>query len=105
MERGGHVYILMNHHDTTMYIGVSSDLISRVQEHKSSPNPRSFTARYNIIKLVYYEFHSTIDQAIQREKRLKNWNRSWKEKLVKKFNADLKDMFDELCQDWGYEVQ
>lgn len=78
MERGGCVYIITNVFNTVMYIGVTSDLFSRITEHKNKIHPKSFTAKYNCNKLVYYEMYPTIDDAIGREKNLKKWNREWK---------------------------
>jgi putative endonuclease len=75
MERGGCVYIITNVFNTVMYIGVTSDLFSRITEHKNKIHPKSFTAKYNCNKLVYYEMYPTIDDAIGREKKLKKWNK------------------------------
>ena len=71
MERGGCVYILANVFNTVIYIGVTSDLFSRITEHKNKIYPNSFTAKYSCNKLVYFEMYSTIEEAIGMEKRLK----------------------------------
>jgi len=71
MERGGCIYIMNNKVNTTLYIGVTSDLKSRVWEHKNKVYPNSFTSRYNLFKLVYFEIFSNIEEAIGREKQLK----------------------------------
>jgi putative endonuclease len=70
MERGGVVYILTNFTHTTFYVGVTTDLIFRVKEHKEKLYPDSFTAKYNIDKLVYYNFFASIEEAINEEKRI-----------------------------------
>lgn len=80
MERGGVVYILTNFTQTTLYVGVTSDLLFRIKEHKEKLYPTSFTAKYNIDKLVYYFFFSSIEEAINEEKRIKAGSR------VKKLN-------------------
>ena len=92
MERGGYIYIMTNKHNTTLYIGVTSDLLNRVNEHKNKIYKKSFTARYNIDKLVYYEGFHSIEEAIIREKQLKGGSRKMKENLINKFNPDWKDI-------------
>ena len=82
MERGGAVYILTNRNHTTLYIGVTSDLYSRLQEHRMRDHPRSFTARYKLYQLVYYELFHSIEEAIAREKQLKGGSRISKEELI-----------------------
>ena len=71
MQRGGCVYIMTNKNNTILYTSVTSDLISRIQQHISKIHFSSFTARYNIQKLVYYCFYPTIEEAITEEKRIK----------------------------------
>ncbi|KIA91671.1 hypothetical protein OC25_20115 [Pedobacter kyungheensis] len=95
MERGGWVYIMTNVHNTVYYIGVTSDLYSRVFEHKNKEYPTSFTAKYNCTKLVYFEFYFDIEEAIAEEKRLKKWNRQWKIELINSKNPDWLDLFNE----------
>lgn len=96
MERGGCVYIMMNNNNTTIYVGVTADLYIRVYQHKNNEDRNSFTYRYNCTKLVWYEFFTTIDEAIAYEKRLKNWHREWKLDLVTKTNPDFKDLWETL---------
>lgn len=67
-----YVYILSNYTNTTIYVGVTNDLVRRMYEHRHRVDPDSFTARYNIHKLVYYEFTTDIYAAIQREKQIKS---------------------------------
>ena len=76
-----------------MYIGVTSDLFTRIPEHITKLYSNSFTAKYNCNKLVYYETFGRIENAIAREKQLKKWNRSWKDKLISDFNPGWKDLF------------
>ena len=95
MERGGCVYILTNVFNTVLYIGVTSDLFSRIAEHKDKLYPKSFTAKYDCNKLVFYEMYSTIEEAIGMEKRLKKWNRDWKIKLIEKNNPTWSDLYSE----------
>ena len=94
MEKGGCVYIVTNEHHTTLYIGVTADLYTRIVEHREKVFPKSFTARYNLTKLVYYETFYSIEEAIEREKQLKSGSRKAKEKLINEFNPDWKDLFD-----------
>ena len=93
MERGGCVYILTNYSHTVLYIGVTSDLYSRIIEHKEKLYPNSFTAKYNCCKLVYYEQFITIEEAIGKEKQLKNWKRAWKINLINSENPNWEDLF------------
>ena len=88
---------MSNTNNTTLYIGVTNDIESRVQEHKSGQIP-GFTQKYNCSKLVYYEKYSDIDQAIEREKKLKKWRREKKDWLVRTINPDLRDLFEEFSK-------
>jgi len=90
MQYGGTVYILTNVHHEVLYIGVTSDLFTRIPEHITKVYPNSFTAKYNCNKLVYYETFGRIEDAIAREKQLKKWNRLWKNKLISNFNPGWK---------------
>ena len=78
--------------NTTLYVGVTNDIERRVKEHKEHKDPRSFTARYNVGKLVWYEAHDSIIAAIAREKQLKDWKRAWKDELITKENPEWKDL-------------
>jgi len=89
--RAYYVYILSNQKNTTLYIGVTNDLERRIREHKTKTNP-GFTSRYNITKLVYFEEFSHVEEAIAREKQLKNWHREWKENLIKSVNHHWEDL-------------
>ena len=99
MKKGGAIYILTNRHHTTLYVGVSEDLISRVMEHKEKKYSKSFTARYNCDKLVYYELFHSIEEAIAREKQIKGGSRAKKIALIESLNADWNDLFEEV-KDW-----
>jgi putative endonuclease len=96
MEKGGSVYIITNDYNTTLYIGVTSNLRSRLIEHKDKIYPSSFTAKYNCYKLVYYENFFSIEEAIAREKQLKSGSRKNKIKLIESINDSWKDLSDEL---------
>ncbi|MBP5430652.1 MAG: GIY-YIG nuclease family protein [Elusimicrobiaceae bacterium] len=85
------VYILTNHTNTVLYIGVTSNLERRIYEHKSGLLP-GFSKRYKLCKLVYCESCSSILDAIRREKQLKSWRRSWKEELINRVNPQWKDL-------------
>ena len=81
------VYILANKRNGTLYIGVTKDLIRRVYEHKTDAVP-GFTSRHEVHNLVWYEQTDSIFSAIQREKQLKNWQRTWKIRLIEQTNPD-----------------
>lgn len=88
------VYILTNISNTTLYIGVTNDLQRRIREHKAGI-VKGFTQKYKLKKLVYYEDCSNIQDAIVREKQLKNWHRDWKINLIKTINPDFKDLYSD----------
>lgn len=96
MEKGGYVYILSSK-GRRLYTGVTAQLQVRVAQHKSKKNPTSFTARYNIDQLVYYECFATISEAIARESMIKNMHRSRKIELILSMNRTWKD----LSENWG----
>jgi putative endonuclease len=94
---GYFVYILASRIGGTLYIGVTNDLIRRVFEHKSK-FVRGFTKRYDVVRLVYYEQYDDIEQAILREKRLKNWNRAWKVRLIEEKNPSWIDLYPAIAR-------
>lgn len=98
MEKGGANYIISNHSNTTLYVGVTSDIISRIIEHKTNKHHRSFTARYKLHKLVYYEQFHDIEEAIHREKQLKSGSRKKKLELIDHQNPERKDLWEEISQ-------
>ena len=87
------VYILTNKNHTVLYTGVTSNLRRRVEEHKTKLHPRSFTARYNVDELVYYEQFFDIGEAIVREKQIKAGSRKKKLELIDAFNPEWQDLF------------
>jgi putative endonuclease len=96
MIKGGSVYIMTNRHHTVLYTGVTSDLFARICEHRERLYPKSFTARYNLDKLVYYENFHLIEEAIEREKQIKKTARIKKELLISSMNPEWKDLFDSI---------
>ncbi|SMD38271.1 putative endonuclease [Reichenbachiella faecimaris] len=96
MQKGGAVYILTNRNHSTLYVGVTSDLYSRIVEHKEKKYPKSFSSRYNTTKLVYYEGFHSIEEAIVREKQIKGGLRKKKEDLIESINPEWNDLFDEV---------
>ncbi|XOV94859.1 MAG: GIY-YIG nuclease family protein [Bacteroidota bacterium] len=98
MVRGGLVYITTTIRNTAIYTGVTSDLISRMYDHKTKAYPKSFTARYNIDKLVFYEVHPTIKAAIAREKEIKGWVRVKKINLIESLNPEWRDLYDDILK-------
>ena len=93
MEKGGFVYIMTNKNHTVLYTGVTSDLINRMQQHIQRLMPGSFTSRYNINKLVYYNYFPSIELAISEEKRIKAGNRKAKVDLIESNNPQWEDLW------------
>jgi putative endonuclease len=87
------VYILASARNSTFYVGVTSDLRQRIWQHKQGV-VGSFTEKYSVKLLVYYERHESAEAAIVREKRLKKWNRTWKMRLIEELNPEWKDLYD-----------
>ena len=87
---------MANEDCTTLYVGVTSDLYIRVWEHKNGKFPKSFTSKYGLHKLVYYESFHNIEEAIKREKQIKGGSRIKKEKLIDGMNPARKDLFAEV---------
>jgi putative endonuclease len=94
MQKYFFVYILASQKNGTLYIGVTNNVLNRNFQHKTKENPNSFTAKYNIDKLVYYETFTDPRVAIAREKQLKRWRREWKIILIEKDNPNWNDLFD-----------
>jgi putative endonuclease len=94
MKRRAYVYILGNDR-LVLYIGVTINLIKRVFEHKSDTAP-GFTQKYRLHKLLYYEIFEKIEDAIKREKQLKNWHREWKSNLIKSKNPEFRDLYPDI---------
>ncbi|PKP22272.1 MAG: excinuclease ABC subunit C [Bacteroidetes bacterium HGW-Bacteroidetes-21] len=96
MEKGGSTYIISNKVNTVLYVGVTSNLKARIFEHKNKVYPNSFSARYNVDRLVYFENFDSIEEAIHREKQLKAGSRKKKEELIDRMNKERRDLYDEL---------
>ncbi|PKN51394.1 MAG: hypothetical protein CVU55_12215 [Deltaproteobacteria bacterium HGW-Deltaproteobacteria-13] len=90
-----YVYILASKKNGTLYIGVTSDLIKRIYEHKQKLIA-GFTKEHDVHTFVYYEQHNEIDEAILREKQMKKWNRKWKIRLIEEKNPEWKDLYNEI---------
>ena len=99
MKKGDTVYIMTNKNKTTLYIGVTSDLYSRIVQHKEHHFPLSFTAKYNLTYCIYYESFFSIEEAIMREKILKKWRKEKKIQLINTLNPDWKDLWEEI-KEW-----
>ncbi len=97
--RKGFVYIMSNKNRTTFYIGVTNAIKRRALEHKTGKGS-SFTKKYNLVDLVYFEKIEGLQECIQREKQLKNWHRDWKINLIKEDNPEMLD----LAVEWYMEV-
>ena len=89
------VYILASKRNGTLYVGVTSDLVQRVWQHKNDV-VEGFTKKYGVHTLVYFELHDDMESAILREKRLKKWNRDWKLRLIEEKNPDWNDLYDSI---------
>ena|SRR6187402_3486708 len=100
MTKGGYIYIITNQYNTTLYIGVTSDLITRVYQHKNKIHIEGFSNKYNLDKLVYYESFSSIAEAIEREKQIKGGSRKKKIELINSFNAEWDDLYEGLLNSW-----
>ncbi|HQQ96462.1 MAG TPA: GIY-YIG nuclease family protein [Cyclobacteriaceae bacterium] len=100
MKYGGHVYIMTNQWGTTLYVGVTSMLAKRVLEHIQKVHPRSFSARYHLNKLVYFEFHERIEWAIAREKQIKAGSRKKKIDLINTKNPAWLDLYQTEVKYW-----
>ena len=101
MELQGFIYILANKYNNVLYIGVTRNIQRRIAEHKLHIN-KGFSDKYKTEKLVYYETYMRLDDAIKREKTLKHWRRSWKEKLISDFNPSWEDLTESLGVDAEY---
>ena len=95
MAKDYYVYVLASQRNGTLYVGVTSNLIKRIWEHKNKVI-QGFTQKYSVDKLVYFEQYRDPENAIKREKRLKSYNRQWKLELVEKENPEWRDLYTEL---------
>ena len=95
--KNGYVYILTNKENGTLYVGVTSDLIKRIWQHKNK-FVEGFSKKYDLSKLVYYEIFNDIENAIIREKQLKNWHRQWKLNLINQQNPNWADLYKDIIK-------
>ena len=96
MERRGYVYMMASKRNGTLYIGVTSDLLKRAWEHREGVAD-GFTKRYRCKSLVWFEGHDRIEDAIMREKRMKEWRRAWKIRQIEAMNPDWMDLYPTLA--------
>ena len=89
------VYLLPSDRNGTLYVGVTSDLVRRIWQHRTHA-VEGFTSRYGITRLVWFELHDLMESAIQREKRIKKWNRAWKMRLVDELNPSWRDLWPDI---------
>jgi putative endonuclease len=95
LEKHPAVYMMASRHRGTLYTGVTSDLWTRVCDHKNGTTP-GFTARYDVKLLVWYEHRLSMDSAIAREKQIKAWKRDWKIRMIEGMNPDWRDLHDSI---------
>ena len=91
-----YVYILTNKNHTVLYTGITSDLIKRVYEHKNHCDKDSFTSKYKVDRLIYFEETSDVNAAIEREKQIKSWNRKRKDKMIASMNPKWEDLYEKI---------
>ena len=91
-----YVYILTNKNNTVLYTGVTNDLVRRIYEHKSHLDKNSFTAKYKVEKLIYFEETTDVQSAIEREKQIKSWKRIQKIMLIQKSNPRFIDLYEKI---------
>jgi len=96
MAKPGYVCILASKRNGTLYVGVTSDLVKRVWQHREEVT-EGFTSRYDVKLLVFYEMHESIDLAIAREKAMKKWRRAWKVELIEASNPDWRDLYPDIA--------
>lgn len=96
-EKKFYVYILATKANGTFYVGMTSDLVKRIWEHKNEITG-GFTTEHGIKTLVYYEIFDDAENAIRREKRLKKWPRLWKMRVIEKMNPEWKDLYETITQ-------
>ncbi|MEE9209635.1 MAG: GIY-YIG nuclease family protein [Kiloniellales bacterium] len=92
-----YIYLMASKRNGTLYVGVTNDLVRRVYEHRQG-QADGFTKKYNVKILAYFEMHSDIRHALQREKNIKHWRRAWKIALIEKANPEWKDLYDTITQ-------
>jgi len=95
MNKQPAVCLLASKRNGTLYVGVTSNMIKRIWEHKNNV-VKGFTERYNVHQLVWYELHETMESAIRKEKMLKNWKRAWKLELIERSNPNWQDLYETI---------
>ncbi|HZD25070.1 MAG TPA: GIY-YIG nuclease family protein [Alphaproteobacteria bacterium] len=96
MAKPGYVYIMTNRRNGTLYVGVTNDLARRTWQHRNGVVP-GFTARYRLKRLVWFEAHDEIAEAIRQERVMKNWQRAWKIRRIEERNPEWRDLYDEIA--------
>ena len=96
MEKRFFVYLLATRKDGPLYVGVTSDLPSRIAQHKAKV-VRGFTEKFNVDRLVWFEAHGNAEAAITREKQIKRWRRDWKVELIEKDNPEWRDLYETIA--------
>ena len=91
------IYLLASHRNGTLYLGVTSNLLARTWQHREHI-VEGFSDRYDVTRLVWYEQHVTMESAIQREKRVKKWNRAWKLRLIDEMNPSWRDLWPDIAE-------
>ena len=104
MKSGGYVYILASGPLGTLYIGSTSNLVVRISQHKHKEIP-GFTSKYNVDKLVYYEWHDSLKEMVLRERQLKQWHRNWKIRLIVQKNPNWVDLYPIVLKSYGYATE
>lgn len=89
------VYILASNRNGTLYVGITSNLVRRIYEHKSGL-AEGFTKEYGVYDLVYFETHDNINEALLREKQMKKWNRQWKIRIIEEMNPKWQDLYSQI---------
>lgn len=100
-ERAPAVYLLCSQRNGTLYLGVTSNLVQRVWQHREGLAD-GFTSKYGVHRLVWFEQHDEMESAILREKQIKKWNRAWKLDLIEKINPDWRDLWPEISGETGF---
>ncbi len=95
MPQKGYLYILASHRNGTLYVGVTSDLVKRIWEHKQKLVD-GFTKKYEVTNLVYFETFGEIGEAIIRERQIKEWRRKWKTELIQSINPYWRDLYEDI---------
>lgn len=98
MKTRAYVYILASHPYGTLYVGVTTDLVRRIHQHRNEVFADCFTKLYGVKTLVWYENYASGAAALRREKQLKKWERRWKIRLINTLNPDWRDLSDDICE-------